>query len=47
MEKNRLHKCPECKLYYTDFSTAKKCEAWCRKHKSCNFNIIKFAVKID
>lgn len=36
--------CPECGLRYADEETARRCEAWCRKHKSCNLEIIKHAI---
>jgi hypothetical protein len=37
--------CNECKLIYAKKDLAEKCEAWCKEHKSCNLEIIKFAVK--
>ncbi len=47
-QKNHIvHTCSECKMKYHDEATAKKCEDWCRKNKSCNLDIIKFAVKED
>lgn len=42
-----LYQCDECKLYYRAEETAKRCEAWCSEHKSCNLEIIKEAVNID
>lgn len=39
------YECPECGLHYEDESTMKKCEAWCRKNKSCNLEIIKESVE--
>lgn len=44
-ENNKYYQCSECKLYYLDKSWAKKCEAWCPKHNSCNLDIIKHSVK--
>lgn len=41
----KYYKCKECKMFYKDKSLAEKCEAWCRKHKSCNIEIIKYAIK--
>ena len=38
--------CEECNLAYKDKVTAKKCEDFCRKYKSCNIEITKHAVKI-
>jgi len=40
-----LYQCEECGLKYRDKSVAEKCETWCRKHKSCNLEIIQFAEK--
>ncbi len=37
--------CEECGLKYKEKKWAEKCEAWCRKHKSCNLEITKHAVK--
>ncbi|MBI4447940.1 hypothetical protein HY643_03090 [Candidatus Woesearchaeota archaeon] len=36
--------CEECSLIYADKGVAEKCEAWCRKTKSCNIQIIKKAI---
>ncbi|MBI2515123.1 hypothetical protein HYV91_03015 [Candidatus Wolfebacteria bacterium] len=40
-----LYQCEECKLRYKERETALKCETWCREHKSCNLEIIKYAEK--
>lgn len=40
-----VHTCGECKMKYHDEATAKKCEDWCKQNKSCNLDIIKFAIK--
>jgi len=40
----RLYQCPECGLWYREKKWAKKCENWCKKHKSCNLEIIKHAI---
>jgi len=37
--------CKECGMEYHDEKTAKKCEVWCKKNKSCNLDIIKNAIK--
>jgi hypothetical protein len=37
--------CEECNLVYKEKETAEKCEAYCRKHSSCNLEIIKKAIK--
>jgi len=39
--------CKECSFAYNDKKTALKCEAWCRKYKSCNTEITKYAVNIQ
>jgi len=36
--------CSECKMKYHDEATAKKCEEWCKENKSCNLEIIKYAI---
>ena len=40
----KLFKCKECKMYYKDKILAKKCEEWCKNHKSCNLEITKYAL---
>ena len=40
------YKCSECLMRYSNKSLAEKCEEWCKKHKSCNINLIKYAVKV-
>ncbi|MBS3136108.1 hypothetical protein J4401_04060 [Candidatus Woesearchaeota archaeon] len=45
--KENKHQCEECKLWYRDKSWAKKCEAWCKKHQSCNIEITSYAIKHD
>ena len=37
------YECNECGLTYKDKNTAKKCQEWCKKYKSCNLNITKHA----
>ena len=37
--------CKECDFAYKGKATAQKCEAWCRKHHSCNMEITKHAVE--
>ena len=41
------YQCTECEMFYLDKAIALKCEAWCRKNKSCNIEIIKNAVKVE
>ncbi|QQG39413.1 MAG: hypothetical protein HYS81_03435 [Candidatus Aenigmatarchaeota archaeon] len=33
--------CEACDYGYLDEETARACEAWCTKHKSCNLEITK------
>ncbi len=46
-ENKDLYQCEECGFDYTERERewAEKCEAWCKKNKSCNLEIIKHAVK--
>lgn len=41
---NKVFVCPECGLKYKEREWAKKCQAWCGEHKSCNVEIIKQAI---
>ncbi len=41
---NKLFVCPECNLSYKEAGWAKKCEAWCKEHHTCNVEITKHAV---
>src|SRR3989344_2193279 len=36
-----LYQCQECGFHYKDKEMAEKCEAWCKKHKTCNVEITK------
>lgn len=38
------YRCSECGYIYASEETAKRCEEWCGKNKSCNLEIIKEAV---
>lgn len=40
-----LYQCPECGFHYQDTALAKKCEAWCREHKSCSIEITTYAIE--
>ena len=37
--------CEECGLLYAEKEMAEKCSAWCGEHKSCNLEIIKYAIE--
>lgn len=43
---NALYQCEECRMYYQEKALAEKCEAWCKKYKSCNLNIVKYAMEM-
>ena len=45
VRKYPIYKCPECGLTYSDEELAKKCEAWCREHKSCNLEIVQYSLE--
>jgi hypothetical protein len=45
LENKKLFRCSECGLQYAEKEIAEKCETWCREHKSCNLEIIKYAEK--
>ncbi|MEK6908773.1 MAG: hypothetical protein AABX23_01840 [Nanoarchaeota archaeon] len=42
-----LYKCLRCGWIYRDRLTADECEVWCMKHKSCNIDIVKDAIKLN
>ncbi len=41
----KLYQCPECKLHYADPKIAKKCQAWCSRHQSCNLEYLELSVE--
>jgi hypothetical protein len=50
MKKRRiktLYQCPVCMHWYKEKEWAKKCEIWCKEHKSCNLEIIKHSIKLS
>lgn len=44
-QNKKLYQCEECGLKYSEKEWAEKCEAWCKKYKSCNLEIIDHAIK--
>lgn len=44
-EKKQIYTCPECNFKYEDKVWADKCEAWCKKYKSCSIEITKHAIQ--
>ena len=41
-----VYKCMKCGWMYRDKDIANKCESWCKKHKSCNLELAKYAIKL-
>lgn len=39
----KVYQCEECGFEYEEKEWAEKCEAWCKKHHSCNIEITKHA----
>ncbi|MGB9577472.1 MAG: hypothetical protein ACPL4N_03185 [Candidatus Norongarragalinales archaeon] len=37
--------CEECGVAYKEKKWAQRCEDWCKKHDSCNLEVIKHAIK--
>ena len=44
-EEKPKYQCSECGLFYPTKELAERCRKWCKEHKSCNLEIIKYAVK--
>ena len=42
-QNKELYQCEECGFKYAKKEIAEKCQVWCREHKSCNLEIIKYA----
>lgn len=38
-ENKTLYECEECGFRYDEREWTEKCEAWCKKHASCNIEI--------
>ncbi len=47
LEGEIVYKCMKCGWIYRKKSLAEKCEQWCQKHKSCNLEIAKYAIKLN
>jgi len=45
MRNTGLFKCSECGFKYRKKELAEKCRKWCKKYRSCNVEITKYAVK--
>lgn len=44
-DNEEIYQCEECGLKYEGKEIAEKCQAWCKEYKSCNLDIIKYAIK--
>jgi hypothetical protein len=44
---NDTWQCGQCGMNFQEEKWAVKCEQWCREHKSCNLEIIKYAEKAE
>ncbi len=42
----KCYLCEECHMNYSLKKLACECETWCKKHKSCNLEIIKQSIKL-
>ena len=42
-----VYKCEKCGWLYRKHEIAEKCQSWCGKHKSCNLEIAKYAIKLN
>ena len=42
---NKYFQCEVCNFLYEDKEWAEKCEAYCKKYKSCSLDITKHATK--
>lgn len=40
----QFYLCEECNFAYDGKALAKRCESWCKEHKSCNIKITKYSV---
>lgn len=47
LEGKIVYKCMRCGWLYRSKAMAEKCQQWCKKHKSCNLEIVKNAIKIN
>jgi len=47
LQGNMVYKCMKCGWLYREIEFAEKCEQWCKKHKSCNLEIAKHAIKLN
>ncbi len=43
----KAYKCKICGFMYKKQELAKKCYDWCKKHKSCNSDIVKHSINLS
>ncbi len=41
----QTYQCPQCGLNYVDAEVAKQCEAFCREHNACSFEITQNSIE--
>ena len=41
---NKYFRCEVCDFYYKNKTLAKKCEDFCKENKSCNLDIVQYAI---
>ncbi len=46
-ENKKFYQCEECGHIYEKEELANKCENWCKEHKSCNLEIVKYSVNME
>jgi len=42
-----VFKCMKCGWLYREEVLAKKCQSWCERHKSCNRDYQRYAIKLN
>lgn len=40
-----IFQCSDCGLHYKDAKIARKCEAYCKKHKACSMEVTKHSIE--
>lgn len=43
---HKCYLCEECHIVYSSRKLTCECEIWCKKHKSCNLETIKYALNL-
>ena len=47
LEGEIVYKCEKCGWMYREKNVAEKCENYCEKHKVCNLEYQKYAIKLN